>query len=470
MFRVREFLFVLLLLTLSSTAYAGGALKTNINGQSFRWEGTVVYNPESGALKSGVYDAEASRQLIADAFATWSSLSGVSINITQGDILPDGGNTTVNNFAQYYNAGVAYCYDNDPGTPCYSPIIFDEDGSILEKLFGECAQFSILGFAGFVDIAGDSSDPALAVLKKGQAIFSGACIAPAISKSGCPPCTQVMDDKEVRSLVLHELGHFLGMDHSQVNPDSYLECNSQFNCPANLSEHIPTMFPLLLNGANQVSLHKDDETQFRRLYGSPEQTGCTVEGSVLASDGQTPLRGVEVVARNSDPDLSGTDALAYVSGAEAPRVTVKGKTTDNCLTDCGKYSIAGLSSGETYQLCVQRILSKFEGTKSINPVSPPYQGVDNACPEGLTVTCDCSGDSCEKITGVDIVTSNTGVDQSSNLVNGPSGGAGGCSLSKDKKIASNKVYKSNSLYIYSLIILWITLLIRKKSLKKIDKS
>jgi len=422
-------IWILLVFFVGSTAWAGGAMKTNINGKPFHWEGTVVYNPDSGALKSGVYSPAESRQLITDAFATWANLPGVNLNIQEGGFLPDGGDTDASNYRDFFSNGTAHCYDSDPNTPCYSPIIFDEDGSILEDMFGECAQFSILGFAGFVDIAGNSDDPALTVLKKGQAIFSGACVEPVVSKPGCPPCSQVLDDKAIRSMILHELGHLLGMDHSQVNPDSYEACTGNANCPGQTAEDIPTMFPILVRGANQLTLHQDDVSQFLKIYGQPEQDYCTVTGSVLAKDGNTPLRGVEVVARNTDPSLIGKDAMSNVSGAESPRISAKDKTQGNCIENCGQYQITGLTPGETYQICVQRILSKFDESRAINPVNPPFQGVDNDCPEGLTVTCECpQGEDCPTISGKNIITSNTGVDAASSFLPGDGVAAAGCSL------------------------------------------
>jgi hypothetical protein len=411
-------------------AWAGGALKTNINGVPYRWGETLVYNVEGGALKSGVYDAAASRALIEEAFEKWAGVSGVNLEILGGDPLPDGGDTTINNFEQFYNAGASDCYDGNPSTPCYSPIIFDEDGSIIEKLFGECSQFSMVGFAGFVNQSNPSGDPLLNELKKGQAIFSGACIAPAVTKDGCSPCKQILDDEAIRSLILHELGHFLGMDHSQVNPESYLACSGG-SCPDEVQEDLPTMFPMLMKSASMATLHRDDIAQFQRLYGSPQEDTCSVTGNVLASDGTTPLRGVEIVARNTDPALSTTDAISFISGAEAPRLTAKDKTQENCLEDCGKYEISGLTRGETYQLCTQRVLNNFTGTRALNPVEVPFQGVDNDCPEGLTVTCECpAGGPCPSYQGKDIVTSNLGVDFSIVSPDGQ-GVAGGCSLVKD---------------------------------------
>lgn len=415
-------------LGLSGQVWAGGALKTNINGLSFNWNGVVTFSPESGALKNGVYDHADSVGLIEDALNTWASVPGINLSVKREADLPDGGDTNVGNYEKFYKSNPWDCYDGDPNTPCYNPIIFDEDGSIIEDMFGECTQFSILGFSGFTDVAGESGDPTWTGLKRGQAIFNGACIAPAISKPGCPPCNVVMEPEEVKTLILHEMGHYLGLGHAQVNPESYNACRNGFSCSDSLSEHIPTMFPFLVKGADMLTLHRDDVVSMQRLYGEPERGSCSISGQVLAKDGKTQLRGVEVVARNIREEEYFTDAIAYVSGEEAPRYTVKDKIQENCMEDCGSFEITGLKSGETYQLCHQRILAKFTETRSIPPLDPPFQGVDNNCPEDKTFTCECNGEDCTQWTGVDLITTNDGLDLDTSFLNESAPRAGGCSL------------------------------------------
>jgi hypothetical protein len=169
------------------------------------------------------------------------------------------------------------------------------------------------------------------------------------------------------------------------------------------------------------TLHQDDIAYFQRLYGNPSQESCSVSGKVFASDGQTELRGIEVVARNMASSQSHIDAISFVSGAEAPGF------------NGGDYSITGLSPGESYQLCVQRILPQFTGGSGINPVDPPVQGVSDDCPVGLTVTCQCSGSQCQKFENENITTQ---VDSSLNATldqnnNDPASSAG-CSLVKPR--------------------------------------
>src|SRR5690606_30835146 len=107
------------------------------------------------------------------------------------------------------------------------------------------------------------------------------------------------------------------------------------------AQAIPTMFPILVKGAQQQDLHRDDEVSFLRLYGSLENT-CSISGKVLASDGVTEIRGVEVVAINTDPSQELSDRIAFVSGAQSARKEAFSKAQSNCLEDCGAYEISGL--------------------------------------------------------------------------------------------------------------------------------
>jgi len=443
---MRRHLRVLLLLglLLPSTVYSSGAIQTNLNGLPLHWSTStpLTYNPEGGALKStGSYNRANSLALVRDAFNAWiSSHPSIALNAVEDTGPLNGIDIDAGNFDSFFNVGTEACYDENPGTQCLSPIIFDEDGEIIDELFGSCAKFSILGFAGFDDIDDGSGDPSLAVVKRGQAVFSGACLPDTagnpVTKPGCQPCKRILTDVEIRTIVTHEIGHLMGMDHNQVNPDIAKQCSVPTGCPPEVAEGIPTMFPILVNQAASDTLHPDDEAYFIKLYGN---TGdhCSVSGRVLASDGSTEVRGVEVAAHNTDPSQNFLDAIAFVSGAEAPRFSTNGDDQGNCKQNCGDYLITHLSDGETYQLCAQRISASFTGGSSIEPVDPPFRAFTDACPSGLTVTCDCTG-GCANFSGKDLITDAdpNDIDQGPDSPNlqDPigTGASGGCSLAKPR--------------------------------------
>jgi hypothetical protein len=434
----------MLIFTHGSRALAGGAIQTNLNGLPLSWEAgsTIVYNPENGALKSaGDYNAQQTRDLLKTAVDAWGILPGVQLVIEQGDFLDDGGDVDENNFKQFLGTGTEACYPDIFGESedaCLTPIIFDEDGEILDSLFGACSKFFILGFAGFDDVDDGSGDPARRIVRRGQALFSGACLNPAEAKAGCGSCQRVLSDDEILTIVTHEMGHLMGMDHSQVHPDVFAECTARpEGCPPGVADGLPTMFPILVNKARMADLHRDDEAYFQRLYGNPNQSSCSVTGKVFARDGTTEVRGVEVLAENVDETKSLTDAVSFISGAEAPKNNRSGRSQGNCRENGGFYRITGLAVGETYRLCVQKINPQFTGGSSIEPVDPPFQAFSNGCPEGLTVTCQCgSGAPCPVFEGKDILTDadpavvevcGAGPD---NFEEFDSPSSGGCSLTK----------------------------------------
>lgn len=436
-------LLVFVLFLFPALSHAGGAIKTDILGFPLHWGADLSFNPDKGSLKEGRYDHAASVAIIQDAFDTWLGAlgEGGSLAVAAGPEIPFGDtDVDVSNYSDFLGAGTEACYDGDSGTACVTPIIFDEDGEILDDLFGECSKFSILGFAGFDDITDGTGDPNLRIVKRGQALFSGACLADAngntATKGGCGACKRALSEDEIRTIITHEVGHLMGMDHSQVNPDSFALCAGPDGCPAEVAQDITTMFPILVNRGAMLDLHRDDEAYFQRLYGATGDT-CSVKGNVLARDGSTPVRGVEVVARNVDPALNKSDAISFVSGAESPRVNNTGKSQGNCKERCGEYFITGLAEGATYQLCAQRIIAQFTGGSSIEPVDPPFQAFTNVCPSGSTVTCSCPNGNCDDFQGMNLVTDadpNAIADQEepSQIQDDVNMDSGGCSLAKPR--------------------------------------
>ena len=457
---IRSLLLGLLLLLYGQPLWAGGAIQVDINGNPLLWDVSepLIYNPEHGALKSaGSFDQTATLKLLDEAFSTWADLPGAQLRVLQGPFLDDLGNpdgVNASNYQDFLGTGTEECYPGffpDTQGNCQSPIIFDEDGEIIDALFGTCSKFSILGFAGFDDVDDDSGDPARRIVRRGQALFSGACLNPAVAKAGCGVCNRALSDDEMRTIVLHEVGHLMGMDHSQVNPEAFTECNTSVDgCPAEVAEALPTMFPILVNGAKMLTLHRDDEAYFVRLYGNAANDGCSVSGTVFAFDGSTEVRGVEVLAVNTNPEMELIDRISFVSGAESPKINGFSKKQGNCSGDCGAYRITGLTPGESYQLCVQRISPQFTGGSSIEPLDPPFQKFSNECFEDKVVTCDCANLPCEAIADVNLVTDANPADIDQGLnepdnIEVAADSSGGCSLHKPLKAptgAWNRLIKS----------------------------
>jgi hypothetical protein len=120
-----------------------------------------------------------------------------------------------------------------------------------------------------------------------------------------------LTDAQFDTAIVHEIGHFAGLDHSQVNVNCLEGCNA-----ANLSG-LPTMFPFLLH-ASQISPSVDDIAWISRLYptASFTTTHGTITGRVFFSDGNSQAQLVNVIARrvNTGGSQDRTTAVSSVSG------------------------------------------------------------------------------------------------------------------------------------------------------------
>ncbi|MBI2982441.1 MAG: hypothetical protein HYY44_09190, partial [Deltaproteobacteria bacterium] len=170
---------------------------------------------------------------------------------------------------------------------------------------------------------------------------------------------------EFEGAIFHEIGHFIGLDHAQVNLSSAIKALS-----GDFSEvsGIPTMFPLLIDGKEQRSPHFDDIVSAALLYPSTdfESSFCTLRGKVFQADGVTELQGVNVVAERVDNPLA--ESTSFVSG----QLFVG--SSENCEAKEGGFTIKGLSPGVAYKIGVEKISSAFTGGSSIEPCDPPQSG------------------------------------------------------------------------------------------------
>jgi len=441
---IRYFIIIAGLCFLPHFVWAAGAIlvDSSSTGEPVGWgipsgngvlQNTINYNPEttSGTTQVGgtlgrLSNAE-TLELLEELFSGWSvvtlndgssDINIIELTITQGEGLGNVDEDNIDDHFTYCPSG-QYCSstDEDPfvlgsARSGQSPIIFDEDGSIVDLIQGEGANQSVLGFAGPRVVQRIGS---VLFITEAQAVLNGLfidCPDGAASNDACQDPEVSID--AFKGAIFHELGHFLGLDHTQVNLD--LVTNAAGGDEVALAG-IPTMFPLFVDGEAQLSLHYDDKIAMGLLYGNTSFANrfCTIQGTVFESDGTTPMQGVNVVARRVENGV--VEATSFVSGAHYTG------SSSNCSAANGDYVIQGLVPGVSYTLEVERISSVFTGGSSIEPCDPPASGFDEAILEGR-FSCDTGGQVIATGTAVttDIVTtknaSSSGSGQSS----------GGCSL------------------------------------------
>ncbi len=322
----------------SVTAQAAGPLLVNGAGTPLKWAANPLpFNPDRGPL--GMLDNATAVASVTANFAVWAAVPTATLTFTNaGALLVD---VTADNFTSF----LGVCGDG------LSPIIFDADGTITDAVFGTGASRNVLGFAG-----PECSDDTLAVISEGVAVLNGKFID-GIDRPRSNPEISLSD---FNAVFIHEFGHYVNLDHSQVGLQEAFDDD-----PSN-DDPIATMFPILVNGAQASTLNLDDEVSVSTLYPEPAFATSfgTITGSIFLADGSL-FQGAYVTARKlSDPRLS---AVGVASGARyAPRLP--GGPPPAALQ--GLYEIPGLPPGD-YTVDIEAIEPQFTGGSSVGPVDPP---------------------------------------------------------------------------------------------------
>ncbi len=231
----------------------------------------------------------------------------------------------------------------DPGN--IVQIVSDADGSVIDLLYGENARNSILGLSENV------------VSVEGRDI-SGQILLSTILLNGDFLNRNPSQQTLYPGVILHELGHSLGLDHAQLY--SHLG-----GVP--YGENLPVMYPLEfpVSWAGFVSPtggpRFDDTASLSLLY--PSEDYYTNLGRVYGQvilDATTPVLGANVVARRK----SGPTENQLVSELQF----VTSCVSDFLATDDGAFYFGALPSG-TYELWVEPVLTEFVGSTGVGPYS-----------------------------------------------------------------------------------------------------
>lgn len=276
---------LLLLILLAAHAHAGGPLLVGspafgVDGKPFVWDTSqpVGYRVDTGAL--GSWSNSTATAHLQTAFSTWTSVPTTALAVSQlGPLLGVSGGHVAS--VQDFDTVVASCNSGKQ-----SPIVFDSDGSVFQQIIGDD---SVVGFTSACRLSESGH------IQSALSVFTGGAGLSGVQQD------QVM---------LHELGHFFGLDHS-------LPGTNQCGTSADDLAALPIMYYQI---SSRVTLSVDDKAWISFLYPGPTyaSTYGVISGQIFFSDGQSPVQDVLVSAHPSAPGtLNGDDrsqAWSVISG------------------------------------------------------------------------------------------------------------------------------------------------------------
>jgi hypothetical protein len=278
----------------AAPALAGGPLLVRPDGQPFAWSTAteVQYRTDNGPLSATVNEG-AARARVTGMFDVWENVATASIGYNRAGFINSVG---AFNDGDVSTAAEYAAVENDCFNGNQSPVVYDLDGTIMIDLGVD--ETSTIGFAG--PCSGNATN-----------ILTGRVVMNGLFQDGQDAPVQDIPAAAFDAAIIHEVGHFSGLGHSQVN------VNCVNPCGADDLAGLPTMFPFLVS-TTQGTLSVDDIAWLSRLYPAPSfsTTHGTISGVVYFSDGQSHAQFVNVVARPLDTGANQdrTSAASVISG------------------------------------------------------------------------------------------------------------------------------------------------------------
>ncbi len=301
--------------------WAGGPLFVS-SGEPVVWQEEnlpVVYQIDQGDL--GTLRSFSARSMIDDAFEEWESVARWDATSfmrfeRESDLLSE--DVTGDNYLR-----VTRNLDSD-----ITPIIFDDDGSIMEMILGSGAKENYLGLTR----TSTSGNRMVYV----EIILNGYFF----EENG-------FNREDMLTTVIHEIGHLCGLDHSQYSRHL---ANNLVNAD---DEFLSMMYPQSSDDdSSRLGLTFDDKIAISNLY--PTNRHINSSGSIqgVVKRGNQELPGVNVVVRD----------------IEEPFSNVATTVTGTYERGRGTYELRGLPPGE-YELKVEAIDEDFTGASSVGQYS-----------------------------------------------------------------------------------------------------
>lgn len=253
----------------------------------------LSYKTDRGNL--GSFNNTQATQIALFAFTQWDDLATAALSLFHAGQLE----YDVISATDPYISGIQQFSDG------VFPVIFDTDGSITDARIGAGARQQVYGFASSFSDDGVN-------FEEGFVIISGFLT----SRENIEPI--------YREVITHEVGHMLGLSHSQVG----------------LHADYSLMYPTTQSEA-ATGLEPDDVAAMSNLYPAPGYLASVgaISGTVTnSSDGA--MSGVNVIAVDSVTGNVYSTVSDYYSGDDGRFI--------NKPTRTGGYSIQGLPPGKYF--------------------------------------------------------------------------------------------------------------------------
>ncbi len=371
----------------SGFAFAGGPLViegADGNTPVTYFNPNITVHVESDDLNAET-DNAAAELILQDAFNLWNIVPTSTINLdTDLTALAQEPDINSSNFSQYIPS-----VDGSElnGNDNLNPIVYDSDGAIIDAFFYLGASEDIIGFAASIFNLNGS------FFNEGYAVINGKDLG--------------LTDTEFKLLIAHEMGHFIGLDHTQVDIDNQ---ESDFGFPRICSDsnpqNYPVMYPFVCR--NEETLHADDISAISALYPDNDINNNfgILQGNFVDESGHAVL-GANIWAKNTTTG----EAISIVS--------------DYLKQGNGFYKLY-LPPGN-YTLHANAINTLFNGGSSIGPYSSDsndqsfidpitevaYQGATQGNAVNITINAGQTRTIVFSITGNDAVLVNPPAESSS---------------------------------------------------------
>jgi len=395
--RARRIACILLTLLTAALAFAGGPKVVGgpavgsraafgLDGQAFIWNPAkmpIAYRLDPGPMAANssgsvIIDHAAGAQRVQNMFGVWQGVPTATLSFTNaGAILAagsyTGGDVTT---AQQFNDIMGSC-----NSGLQSPVIFDADGRLLTSLG---LPPEVIGFNSTCDV-----DTVHGFYLTSLILMNGTFQDKVNSSRNFELSANAFDEA-----ITHEIGHLIGLDHSQINLDEFLAFPS--TCDVDALAGLPLMFPISFCQARKDAglpvLSPDEVSWISQMYPNattPSEYG-TISGTIYFADGITPVQGANVIARQVDDPSTSEDesrrvAVSAVSGYlftgnPGQSLTASIGTTNENNTNgsaagsrtpslIGYYEIA-VPPG-TYTVEVESIFEAFVSGSGVGPLDPP---------------------------------------------------------------------------------------------------